>query len=65
VKTWCESPRTMRSSRQTHPSPSRRGAGGEVALQCPFEPPAAKTTTDDIPCRGHLSDRLSEFGDRP
>jgi len=64
VKMWCESPRTMRSSRQAHPSPSRRGAGGEVALQCPFEPPAVKTTTDDIPCRGHLSDTLSEFGDR-
>jgi hypothetical protein len=64
VKTWWESRRSKRSSRQARPSPSRRGAGGEVALQCPFEPPAAETSTDDLPCRGHLSDTLSEFRDR-
>jgi hypothetical protein len=51
VKTWSESRRTKRSSRQAHPSPSRRGAGGEVAPQCPFEPLAAEVLADRLPVR--------------
>lgn len=29
------------------------GAGGEVALQCPFELPAAEASPDPLPCRGY------------